>query len=612
MCGIAGIYSFKQQPVQLELVKKMTTAMAHRGPNAVGFLEDENVALGHRRLSIIDLSEGANQPFADHSRRYQMVYNGELFNFLDVKKTITDHSYTTTGDTEVLIEAFARWGIDCLSKFKGMFAVAIWDTVEKELWLARDRMGVKPLYYYADDNYLVFASEIRAILATGLAPAKLNKKAVANFLKYQSVSSPDSIIEGIHELPPAHFMKIRNGQIEIRSYWDITAAPPVAEKDPVKIKKHIYDLLQQAVSQRLISDVPIGSFLSGGIDSSAVVALMSKANSSKPVTFNISFEEKEYDESAYAEIVARKFNTDHHKIVLQPKVMLEELTNALNAMDTPSGDGINTYVVSKAVKQAGLTVALSGVGGDELFAGYPFFKKYFQLQQQSFGWNATSGVRKLVAGFAGESKWRDLLLAPSSRIADIYPVLRQIVSPRDIIQLTHLDSYSDEVAELLRSKEKAIKGFPYFSQVSIAEYFGYTYQTLLKDTDQMSMAHSLEVREPFFDHELIEYVLRIPDDIKYPNYPKQLLVESMGDLLPPEIVHRKKQGFTFPWAFWMKKELAAFCETHINRICERDFIQADALRKKWQQFLAGENNIRWMEIWLFVILEYWLEKNGVE
>ncbi len=612
MCGIAGIYYFKNQQVPEGLLQRMTNAMSHRGSNADGFFTDHNVGLGHRRLSIIDLSESANQPFADQTKRYQVVYNGELYNFPEVKKTITDHHFKTTGDTEVLIEAFARRGIECLNAFKGMFTAAFWDSSEKTMWLARDRMGVKPLYYYANENYLVFASEIRAIIASGLVRPKLHQPAIANFLKYQSVSSPDSIIEGIHELPAAHIMRVNEKGFEIKCYWDITAFKPIASSDRTVIKKNILDLLQQSVSQRLISDVPIGAFLSGGIDSSAVVALMSQSNNARPVTFNIAFEEKAFDESAYAEIVAKKFNTDHHKIVLPPNIMLEELTNALNAMDTPTGDGINTFVVSKAVKKAGLTVALSGVGGDELFAGYPFFKKYYQLRKQSRAWNAATGIRKLTAAFSGTAKWHDLLSTNSAGIADIYPVLRQIISPREIKKLSRFENGHDAVADLLAQKEKAINNFPCLSQVSIAEYFGYTQQTLLKDTDQMGMAVTLEIREPFFDHELIEYVLGIPDTIKYPNYPKQLLVESLGDLLPPEIVHRRKQGFTFPWKIWMKNDLKEFCDTHIRRICQRNFINADKLLHKWNLFLRDEKQVRWMEIWLFVILEYWLEKNGID
>ena len=611
MCGIAGILLHDQSGLPIrELVKKMTGAMAHRGPDADGCFVEDNVALGHRRLSIIDLSNGANQPFADASGRFQTVFNGELFNFPALKAQLPGFPFRTSGDTEILIELFARQGIASVDAFEGFFAFAVWDRAEKCLWLVRDRMGVKPLYYYEAKGYIVFASEIRAMLATGLFTPEINQQAVNGFLHYQSVTAPDTIIKGIKEVPAGHYLKITRGQVTSGCYWDMLGTNRQYDYSNIAtVKKNIEQLLQEAVSKRLVSDVPIGAFLSGGIDSSAVVALMSRASKSRPVTFNISFEEAAFDESAYAEMVAKKFNTQHHTILLKPETMLDELGNALAAMDTPSGDGVNTYVVSKAVKNAGLTVALSGVGGDELFAGYPFFKRFQQLNGAAGIWNATRPLRKLAGTMMTGSKWKDLLSINTAGIEDVYPVLRQVLAPSHIAALTHLSNEKDATAEWLRSHRQAIAAFPPLSQVSIAEFAGYTRQTLLKDTDQMSMAVSLEVREPFFDHQLVSYVLGIPDQFKYPNYPKQLLVESLGDLLPPEIVHRPKQGFTFPWRLWLKNELRQFCETHIRRICERDFIRGDKLMAKWKNFLANDQEQRWMELWLFVILEHWLEQN---
>ena len=592
-------------------IRKMDYAMRHRGPDANAFFEDEYVSLLHRRLAIIDLSVDANQPFFDISGRYVLIFNGEIYNYREVKSTLPDYPFRTSSDTEVIVAAFAKWGPSCISRIKGMFVFAIWDRHEHALYLFRDRMGVKPLYYYDDGNAFLFASEIRSMLASGLVKPKLNKAAVADYLKYQSVSSPDSIICGVKELPAASFMVIRDGQIQTQCYWNLLEQTPISENDPELIRKKVFNLLQESVASRLISDVPIGAFLSGGIDSSAVVALMSRASASRPVTFNIAFSEKAFDESEYADIVAKKFNTDHHTILLPPTTMLDEFSNALDAMDTPSGDGINTYVVSKAVKKAGLTVALSGVGGDELFAGYPFFKRYHRLARHSAVWNSTHALRKLVANFVSNNKWHDLLLTNTSDVEDVYPVLRQIFSPKEIGALTSLDRNRDAVIELLRDKSQEIRSFPSSSRISVAEYYGYTQQTLLKDTDQMSMAVSLEVREPFFDDKLVRYVLSIPDEIKYAGYPKQLLVESLGDLLPPEIVHRSKKGFTLPWKLWFKNELKEFCETHIKRICQRDFINSDELMKKWNQFLTGDKEVKWVEIMVFVVLEYWMEKNGI-
>ena len=325
------------------------------------------------------------------------------------------------------------------------------------------------------------------------------------------------------------------------------------------------------------------------------------------------FEEKEYDESPYAEVISKKFRTRHTNVKVKPSLFLDELQSALNAMDSPSGDGINSYVVSKKIRQNGITVALSGIGGDELFAGYPIFKQFLQLQKLAKVWGIATPVRNVVAGIYGNRKsanprLEQLLRIKTATISDAYPIFRQLISPAGIQSLTNLTS---NVSSLIGDTSNW-KSFPLLSQVTMAELNGYTQHTLLKDTDQMSMAASLEVREPFFDHDLVEYVLNIPDSLKFPSTPKQLLVDAVGDLLPAEIVHRKKQGFLMPWEVWMKNELKAFAEDLIHKISQRDFINQEALQSKWNSFLAGKPNERWLELWLFVVLEYWLEKNNVE
>ncbi len=591
--------------------------MAHRGPDADGFYIQDEITLGHRRLSIIDLSTAANQPQFDVSGRYALVFNGEMYNYLDVRKKLPEYPYRTNSDSEVILAAYAKWGPDCLRHFVGMFVFIIWDLQLKELFIARDRMGVKPLYYYLDDDHLVFASEVRAILNSGLVKPQLNRKAVDDFLQFQSVGFPHSIIKDVLQLEAGCYLKASNGSVEIKKYWDITKSRVNFDfTHKQEVQGRLLELLQQAVHRRLISDVPLGAFLSGGIDSSAVVALMAQATTKPVNTFNIGFNEQEFDESRYANLIAKKFNTNHTAVTLDSKIFLEELENALDSMDTPTGDGVNTYVVSKKIKQSGLTVALSGVGGDELFAGYPFFNQYYKLRQRKNIWKMSRPIRSLVAsliprnGSVKKDRIKQLLHADAS-IEDCYPVFRQILSPRLIKNLTSGNDSINNVVSELGSRHAEIEGFPALSQVSIAEYLGYTQHTLLKDTDQMAMAVSLEVREPYFDHELVEFVLNIPDQIKNPTYPKSLLVESLGDLIPSEIVHRKKQGFLFPWNIWMKSELRSFCEERINRISERDFINGVALKDRWNTFLKGDPSVRWMEPWLFVILEHWLEKNNV-
>ena len=619
MCGIAGILSFADTGNTELVIHKMTDAIVHRGPDAEGYYIKNPVAFGFRRLAIIDLSASANQPFSDSTGRYCIIFNGEIFNFSEIKSQLKDYPFRTTSDTEVLLAAYKKWGAGCLTKLKGFFAFAVWDSVEKELFIARDRLGVKPLYYYHNDRYFLFASEIRSLLASGLVPKKLNETAIREFLSYQSIGFPASPVDGVLQLEAGAFLTIRNNKPEIKKYWDITRKNHNVDfRDTQKVRAQVRTLLRNSVERRLISDVPLGAFLSGGIDSSAVVGLMAEVSSSRPNTFTIGFSEKDFDESAYADIIAKKFNTQHNRVLLQPGTFLQELQNALNAMDTPSGDGINTYVVSKAIKQSGLTVALSGVGGDELFAGYPFFRKYLQLRKYKNIWTGTKWLRHGLSQMVGNSgkgaRIKQMLKAPSDNIRYFYPEFRRIINPELMNYLTHWQ-HNGEITLLEQQLEEvgdAMEKFPGLSQVSVAEYLGYTQHTLLKDTDQMSMAVALEVREPFFDHELVEYVLAIPDSLKMPEYPKKLLVESLQGLLPDEIVHRKKQGFLFPWSLWMKKELRSFCDSHLQMAAQRDFINGNNLMKYWKRFLQNDSGVRWMEIWLFVILEYWMERNGIE
>jgi asparagine synthase (glutamine-hydrolysing) len=616
MCGIAGILSKQGSPTR-EQIKRMTDSMSHRGPDAEGFYVDGPLAFGHRRLSIIDLSDAANQPFTDFSGRYTVIFNGEIYNYEEIKPELPDYPFRTHGDTEVILAGYIKWGAGCLKYLRGMFTIVIWDREEKSLFIARDRLGVKPLYYYQDQQHFVFASELRAVLTMFPGERKLDHDGIAEYFRYQSVGFPYSPVEGIRQIEAGTWMRIKDGLARTETYWDPISNRydfQLTEKKQVETK--VRELMLQSVKRRLVSDVPVGAFLSGGIDSSAVVGLMLEAGDPSPKTFTISFDEKEYDESRYADIVAKKFHTDHTRILLKPEVMLEELTHALDAMDVPTGDGINTYVVSKAIHEQGIRVALSGVGGDELFAGYPIFLNYIRLQQKSWMWKTPKEIRMLGGRLLGsgekKDRMRQLLAMDSPGIENSYPIFRQLLSPAALQELTSLHGTGKySLTRQLQSKKSALASLPYFSQVTAAEYLGYTQQTLLKDTDQMSMAHSLEIREPFFDQDLVEFVMSVPDHFKVPVYPKSLLVESLKPLLPDEIVHRKKQGFVFPWNEWIKKELRSFCETHINRMAERDFIQGDVLKNYWKQFLAGNPNIRWQEMWLFVVLDYWMEKNNV-
>src|SRR6185437_1773436 len=305
MCGISGVISGRDTASLPDIIHRINDAMSHRGPDADGFFFEDGIALGHRRLSILDLSSAANQPFTDASGRYVMVFNGEIYNFQEIKKKLPEYPFHTTGDTEVLIAAFAKYGAECLQLLRGMFALAIWDKQERSLFLARDRFGVKPLYYHHSGGRLLFASELRALLNSGWLPRKLNRSAVTDYLKYQAFASPVTPIEGVCELPAGNYMTFRDGRVETKTWWELTAQnKPIAETNIGAIQKRIRELLYQSVERRLASDVSLGAFLSGGIDSSAVVAIMSQVNPGATNAFTIAFEEKDYNELPYAELVA--------------------------------------------------------------------------------------------------------------------------------------------------------------------------------------------------------------------------------------------------------------------------------------------------------------------
>ena len=445
MCGVAGIIGFEKQAAE-DCLSRAINAMTHRGPNANQCFQEGRIRLGHRRLPIIDLSTFANQPFIDASGRYVVVFNGEIYDFLEVKQLLLqEYPFSTKSDTEVIVAAFAKWGIGCIEYLKGMFAIAIWDRQMKKLTLVRDRFGVKPLYYYINDHYLIFASQIRALLATGLVPKQISEDGLYEVLSYQSLTAPLSIVNNVFQLQAGHYLELNGKAVNTWQYFNVfDETVDVAGEDKAAIQSNIRKLLRESVKRRLISDVPIGAFLSGGIDSSAVVALMAETMDGSPNTFNISFHEKEYDESSYAELVATKCNTNHTSIRLSANHFLNELRPALKAMDSPSGDGINTYVVSKAIRQAGITVALSGLGGDELFAGYPIFSQFSRLQRYKNTWGPTYLLRKLATTLYGNGTIRkerinSILNAPSLDIESIYPISRQIISKKHIVRLTNLD-----------------------------------------------------------------------------------------------------------------------------------------------------------------------------
>lgn len=629
MCGITGIVGVQINKLEYNsAIRKMNDAIAHRGPNSEGVWNDEHCFLGHRRLSIIDLSDAGNQPFFSQDNRYVMVYNGELYNYKEIKLELQraqhgtkdlPYIFKTNTDTEVILAAYLRWGIDCVKRFNGMFAFAIWDTIDKKLIVARDRMGVKPLYYQIKNNTLLFASEIRALIHSGLIDKKINLKSVAEYIQYTTVHAPNTIMQDVFMLMPGHILEFncKSLAFNISQYWNLNDFTKTKEDLTYQDTcKKVNELLTASVERRLMADVPFGAFLSGGIDSSAIVGLMSKVSSEKVRTFNVSFDESEFSEAKYAKQIAAKFNTEHHEIKLTPNDFLKELPEALAAIDHPSGDGPNSYIVSKSTKNAGITMALSGLGGDELFAGYDIFKRYYELEKK--GWlniiPAKGLIGKVIAARKKSvqgDKTSEILNLDTINGFNAYPVNRNLFNKNDYKALLKESFNSDNFIKNVIIKSETDKKH-ILSRVSLFEIQTYMQNVLLRDADQMSMAVALEVRVPFLDYKLVEFALSVKDEYKYPHTPKKLLVDALGDLLPSDITNRPKMGFTLPWKNWLKEDLKDFCEDNIVQFSKRSFVNREAVLLIWNRFLQNDPKITWSRVWHLVVLNHWINTHQID
>lgn len=619
MCGITGIVLNRGLKASSEAVHAMNNAIAHRGPDAEGIYLSDNIALGHRRLSIIDTSDAGNQPFFGDDKRIVVVFNGEIYNYLELKKELEkDYPFITGSDTEVIIAAYKKWGMKCVEHFIGMFAFALHDVEANKLIIARDRLGIKPVYLARISNGFLFASEVRALLRSNLVDRKLNKKALTDFLRYQTVHAPQTIIEGVEMLMPGYVLTWENDKFEKWCYWKPSDhSGRFNDVGKEEAKREVKSLLTSAVELRMRADVPFGAFLSGGIDSSIVVGLMAEQSERTVETFSITFHEKEFDESPYSDLIATRFNTNHHPIRLSANDFLEKIPSALQAMDHPSGDGPNTFVVSEVTRNQGVKMALSGLGGDELFAGYDVFKRLFALEQKKW-LNATPQIIRSLAGATlqklkpsvASEKLKEFLSADQLDMALAYKLSRQVWMDESIQNLIgkHMSS-ENFVVDVYRNTELLSGGI--LSRVSIAEIETYMQNVLLRDTDQMSMRHALEIRVPFLDHRLVEYVLGLNDNVKFPHSPKELLVESMEGILPREIVDRPKMGFTFPWAVWMKGELKTFCEMGLESVKNISAFDEKMIDKVWAMFLQGDKTFTWSRIWPLVVLGHWIKENDI-
>jgi asparagine synthase (glutamine-hydrolysing) len=643
VCGIAGGLFFDPRftaDVRRDIGERLLAAIRHRGPDGEGVWSEtvdrpgpDNPAplLVHSRLAIIDTSPAGAQPMNARGLGSWVTFNGEIYNFARIRPRLeaAGHAFDSRTDTEVILRGYATWGPSILQELRGMFALGIWNAGTRDLFLARDRFGIKPLYVARGDGWFLFASEVRALLATGLVEPTLDLDGLWQYLAYQTTTGPRTLIDGIEMVDPGSWLRVGvDGREECSTYWDLaTSAAPLADATPEQVRQDVHRLLLDSVTSHLVSDVPVGAFLSGGIDSSAVVALMREAGVT-PRTFSVGFAEAEFDESAHAEQVAAVVGSEHTAITLGEQDLLDTLPEALAAMDQPTGDGVNTYVVSRAVRRTGLTVALSGLGGDELFAGYPSFSRLPRAAEMGKLWGRSSDqVRglagralRLVGGTSVAATKAAAAVESDGSLAALYPLTRQLFTSEQRLSLVapawrgRFAAFQDPYVPMLKDAFARMPAAGLVTQVSYAESRTYMHDVLLRDTDQMSMAHALEVRVPLIDHVLADYVMAVPDPIKAPGAtPKPLLVESLGSRLPREIVHRPKRGFTLPFEPWMRNQLRGFCENRLGAggLAGRGLFDLDRLAGMWTSFQRGGSDVTWSRLWILVTLETWLARHKV-
>ncbi|MCI5055062.1 MAG: asparagine synthase (glutamine-hydrolyzing) [Flavobacteriales bacterium] len=615
MCGINGVFGQLGDVAIDDVIGSMNRTIKHRGPDGEGIFSENHIGLGHVRLSIIEVTELGHQPMFSNNKEVVVVYNGELYNYKELRVGLQNsYDFKTGSDTEVVLASYLKHGIHCLEQFNGMFALAIYDFRSKKLLLARDRLGIKPLYYVHNNDLVCFSSEIKAILKSGCSNKKINRKALKEYLNYQTVYCPNTMVEDIKMLKPGHFIEIdSNLGFQYQTYWSFPSHREDEGNPDLKTAQNdIQERLTKSIERRLIADVPVSAFLSGGIDSSAIVSLAAKNLGVKLDTYTVTFDDQEFSEARFAQKIADQYDTNHHEIKLDPNDLLNDLPNALDHMDHPSTDGPNTFVISKNIKKDGIKVALSGLGGDELFAGYDLFTRTIAMQSklENLKWMPTSTLGKILNSFGKDSitikKLSELLQHGRFDLESCYGINRKAFLDKDVSEILNISDFQEDFGGFNSSP------FGKISSISQFDIETYMQNVLLRDTDQMSMANALEVRVPFLDHDLVEYVLRLGDKIKYPFTPKKLLVDSLADMLPDYIVNRPKMGFTLPWKNWMKNELFAFCDGKVKSLAQREWVNDTALLRLWDDFVNEKGPYSWSRIWGLITLEHWLEKNGLE
>jgi asparagine synthase (glutamine-hydrolysing) len=629
MCGVFGVVARSVSP---DLLEKATRTLAHRGPDDSGtviidsgYSEGCQIGFAFTRLSILDLSPLGHQPMQDPSTGNWIVFNGEIYNFRNLRAELekAGAEFRSQSDTEVILAAYRVWGEHCLTRLQGMFAFALWDAQRKRLLLARDPMGIKPLYYYPSPGNFIFASEVRTLLQTGLVPRKIDSTGALSYLAFGSVYEPWTMVEGVLAVPPGHLLTLENGLVSVQEYWSALRSSSGGSSQN---ESHgngtgsgpLTAILREAVISHLVSDVPVGVFLSGGIDSSSLVAVMSQ-NGVRANTFSLVFREEEFNEARYSREVARRFGTEHLEIPVSQEDTLALLPEALRAMDQPTMDGINTYLVSSKARAAGVKVALTGLGADEMFAGYSNFRRVPRMERLAARMNRLPAVARrlavsvsLVTGKGDRNRKLGELVSPDDSFVHPYFLARALfsgVEQRSLFAMSKYDGAQHNLQEVLRASVADSATLDPVNRVSYLESHWYMRNTLLRDSDFMSMAHGLELRVPFLDRRLVEACFHIPGKKKLlGDTPKGLLLASVGVELPAEVVNRPKRGFTLPFERWLRAEMRPIVEEALlGNSSDQALLNSGAVREVWKRFLAGETS--WSRPWALFVLKRWCAEN---
>ncbi len=587
MCGIVGKINLDQSPVSEKEIALMTEKISHRGPDADGLYVKDNIGLGHRRLSIIDLSETGSQPMNDSEKNIWITFNGEIYNYLELKKDLEDkYDFKSSSDTEVIIYLYKEYGVDCLKYLRGMFAFAIWDEKKQLLFCARDRLGQKPFKYYMDDKKFVFASELKAILTQEVKP-ELDWEAISHYLSMQYCPTPLTGFKNIKKLPPASYLILKDGKIEINKYWEIDYSKKQTLSED-EWKKKILAKLNESTKLRMRADVEVGAFLSGGVDSSAVVHFMAQ-NSDKPInTFSVGFDEEEFNELPQAKLIADKYKTNHHELKVDTSNLEELIPKLVELYEEPYADSsmIPTYLISEITNQK-IKVVLNGDGGDENFTGYPRYKyllKEKYLPKINWPFNKNTFGYRLQRLMSKEGYYKYFAYFTDAEKNKLFN--KELISSNEKFDVrgNNLDDYFK------------------------ADLNTYLLDDLLVKVDIASMGvGAIELRSPFLDYEFMELTAQIPAKLK-PN--KYILKQSLKGILPEEILFGKKRGFSIPMLKWMKEDLNKFAKKTIDSgyLLKNDLMNREELEKLYNNLDNHNNLYDAYKVWTLMLLELWLAK----